>query len=47
MVKEEENKDEDNKEEENKAQDNKEGEIVGKEQEALNDSKDPYKGKYF
>ena len=47
MVKEEENKDEDNKEEENKAQDNKEGEIMGKEQEALNDLKDPYKGKYF
>ena len=47
MVKEEENKDEDNKEEENKAQDNKEGEIMGKEQEALNDPKDPYKGKYF
>ena len=48
MVKEEENKDDDNKEEENKAQENKEGDkVVGKEQEALNDPKDPYKGKYF
>ena len=43
MVKEEENKDE-----ENKAEDNKEEEkVVEKEQEAFNDPKDPYKGKYF